>query len=141
MRVSVGVNSASWALARLIVPAQLSSARLISFGTRPGKPSNSQTTTDTLARPMRGVEVAATISGLRTGSAGPNALRQALRAHRGLRSASPIPTSLHRRGAEAQVSLLGGSRTTWERAATSQNAVFVMIDGVWPLPPQGRRSL
>jgi hypothetical protein len=63
MRVSVGVNSASWALARLIVPAQLSSARLISFGTRPGKPSNSQTTTDTLARPMRGVEVAATISG------------------------------------------------------------------------------
>jgi hypothetical protein len=26
----------------------------------------------------------------------------------------------------------GGSRTTWERAATSQNATFAMVDGAWP---------
>ena len=28
-----------------------------------------------------------------------------------------------------------------ERAATSQNAVFVVVDGVWQLPPRGPRSL
>jgi hypothetical protein len=36
---------------------------------------------------------------------------------------------------------LGGSRTTWEHAATSQNAMFMVVDGVWPLPPRGPRSL
>ena len=35
----------------------------------------------------------------------------------------------------------GGSRTTWERAAAGQNGVFVVVDGVWPLPPRGPRSL
>ena len=35
----------------------------------------------------------------------------------------------------------GGSRTTWERAATSQNGGFVVVDGAWPLPPRGPRSL
>jgi hypothetical protein len=66
---------------------------------------------------------------------------QALRAHRGLGSASRTPRSLHRRGVEAQVSIQGGSRTTWERGATSQNAMLVVVDGAWPLPPRGPRSL
>jgi hypothetical protein len=34
----------------------------------------------------------------------------------------------------------GGSRTTWERA-TSPNAMFVVVDGMVPLPPGGPRSL
>jgi deoxyxylulose-5-phosphate synthase len=52
-----------------------------------------------------------------------------------------FPRSRRKRGAEAQVSIQGGSRTTWERATTSQNAAFVVIGGVWPLPPRGPRSL
>jgi hypothetical protein len=32
---------------------------------------------------------------------------------------------------------LGGSRTTWEHAATSDGTTFVVIDGVWPLPRRG----
>jgi hypothetical protein len=41
----------------------------------------------------------------------------------------------------AQVRIPGGSRTTWERAATGQNAAFVVIEGAWSLPPRGPRSL
>jgi hypothetical protein len=59
----------------------------------------------------------------------------------GLRQAWRRSWSVHRRGAEAQVSILGGSRTTWERAGTSQNAAFVVVDGTWRLPPRGPRSL
>jgi hypothetical protein len=33
------------------------------------------------------------------------------------------------------------SRTTWERAATSHDGMFVVVDGAWPLPPRGPRSL
>jgi hypothetical protein len=82
----------------------------------------------------------------RTERAGPNplgedTLGEILGARRGLHRALRIPRSGQRRGAEAQVSILGGSRTTWERAAAGQNGVFVMIDGVWPLPPRGPRSL
>jgi hypothetical protein len=66
--------------------------------------------------------------------AGANPLRRALRARRGLHSGSRIRWSLHRRGAEAQVTILGGSRTTWKRAATGYAGMFVVVDDVWSLP-------
>jgi hypothetical protein len=126
------------------VPARLATAvPLLPDRPRPTRIAVAVLSAEAFLRTGRRRDAATSIAierGGRGGRAGPNPLVEALRACRGLRAASRIPSSRLRRGAEAQVSILGGSRTTSERAATSQKGMFVVVDGRWPLPARGPRS-